>query len=447
MDDCAFLLDCTRKSWRALGAPKRIMAAVSGGADSVALLLVLKALAQEEHLMLLVSHVDHGLRPDSHQDAAYVASLCDQWGIFCRVLPVQVDGTGENAAREARYQALMRQCALDDVQALALAHHQRDQAETMLLHLFRGSGGTGLAGMEACRKVSHPDGKEMMLWRPFLEIPPELLRNLLMQKGISWREDSTNGEDHYLRNYMRHAVLPAINARIPRAEEAMGRAARVLRQEADYFRQEAEHFLINNACLTSPCRFVQRGPLDQVHPALRRHILRMACPVSLDGVQTERLMDIHQGQTINLPENWRAFCTANRLHFLPPEKPEPCPGRLVQATLSGTGDGIRCQMIPKELLPHCQLRFRQAGDRIHPLGAPGEKSLQDYWVDKKVDRPFRDYMPLLCLENRVIWSIGVGPGEEARITENNDGVYLQYEGFLPGEIPAENDNQRRNENG
>ena len=126
-----------------------------------------------------------------------------------------------------------------------------------------------------------------------------------------------------------------------------------------------------------------------------------------------------------------------RLHFLPPERATIPLGTLSAAPYEGErGDGIRCQAFPKEALKGAELRLRKPGDRIHPLGAKGTKLLQDYWVDKKIDRPFRDHLPLLCKGEKVIWSIGVGPGEEARVPDDRtEAVLLQYEGFLPGEMP------------
>ena len=114
------------------------------------------------------------------------------------------------------------------------------------------------------------------------------------------------------------------------------------------------------------------------------------------------------------------------------------PGHLTETPYAGwPGDGKRCQAFPKAALAGAQLRFRLPGDRIHPLGCMGEKSLQDYLVDRGVDQPFRDYVPLLCAGRRVIWAIGVGPGEEARVTAGTDASLLRYDGFLPGEIPGE----------
>ncbi len=433
-----FLLDAVDSSWRAGGRPARVLAAVSGGADSVALLWVLNRLQKRQRFGLFAVHVDHGLRPESGEDAAFVAALCREWGLPCRIARVQVAGKGEDAAREARYAALAEACAQSGAQALALAHHQRDQAETLLLHLCRGSGTAGLCGMRQWAERPFPDGTALRLWRPLLHETPETLRALLMEQGVSWREDQTNSQDAYLRNFLRHRVLPVLAERIPGAEAAMDRAALVLQGEDDCLAQLCRDFLAAHACLRPPCIFLMRLPFLALHPALQQRVLRAASPVALDYDATLRALALSPGQGVNLPEGWRLLCRKERLHFVPPSPVPATPGRLTETPYAGwPGDGKRCQAFPKAALAGAQLRFRLPGDRIHPLGCMGEKSLQDYLVDRGVDQPFRDYVPLLCVGRRVIWAIGVGPGEEARVTAGTDARLLRYDGFLPGEIPGE----------
>ena len=441
MDEWLFLLETVSKSWQDAGQPSRVTAAVSGGADSVALLWALRELSRKEGFYLTAAHVDHGLRETSGRDAAFVARMCGELGVPCTVCQVQVQGKSEDAARQARYEALREACLENSAVILALAHHRRDQAETMLLHLFRGSGSGGLGAMEERSRRTWPESGGLLLWRPLLDVSPETIRAALTERGIPWVEDETNAADDYQRNYLRHHVLPAVAARFPQAEEAMGRAARILAEENQYFRREARLFLSGdgNACLYDPCRWVRYIPLQRLHPALRRYALRMACPVKLDWETTERLMALSPGGKMNLPEGWRVSCTQEYLHFLPPKGKElspalPMPGTLIaQPGQEETGDGKRCQAMLRSVFDRCALRFWQPGDEIRPLGAPGTKSMQDYFVDKKVPQPFRRCIPLLCVGNRVVWAIGVGPGEEARVTPGDDAVLLRYDGFIPGE--------------
>ena len=409
----------------------------------MALLLVLAELAKKEGFHLSCVHVDHGIRPDSGEDAAFVENLCNQLNVPCRVFRVKLNGQSEDEARAARYDALLNGFPDEPDFALVLAHHQRDQAETVLLRLFRGSGGEGLSAM-AERAFRQRKGGAALLWRPFLTVSPDVIRRALDKKNAAWREDGTNGQDQYLRNYVRHRVLPPIRDRVPDAEEAMSRAARILTDEEDFLRREAERFLNadSNACLYDPLRWVSFPALRGLHPALRRHAVRLACPVKLDFAQTERLASVGVGETVNLPAGWRAKCMGDKLHFLPPKGMEFAPQPLMKSALlclpwtGETGDGKRRQAMPRQVYDQCRVRAWQPGDRIHPLGAAGSKSMQDYFVDKKVPQPFRPYVPLLCMDQRVIWAVGVGPGEEARTAADGDNVLLIWDGFLPGDCPA-----------
>ena len=431
------MTETVRASWRRIGHPKKVLAALSGGADSMALLTLLALLAEQEGFSLCAVHVDHGLRPDSAEDAAFAAAYCQSLGIPCVVKKVRCASASEQDARQARYAAFARVCLEQNADVLALAHHQRDQAETVLMRLFRGSGADGLSGMETLCVYFGPAGETLKLWRPLLAVPPETLRSFLIAEGISWREDATNETDAYSRNYLRRHILPAAEERFPGAEEAVCRAAELLRRDNDCLQEMAERFIRENACLTPPCRYLMRGALARLHPAIQARVLRSALPIALSCEQTNRLLSVKPGDKVNLPGNWHIEATEERLYLLPP-KEEPLPPVPLRVTpfTGSPGDGKRAQAMPGDSLPDgLTLRFREAGDRIWPLGAKGAKSLQDYLVDRKVDRPLRDHLPLLCRGREVWWVIGVGPGEQMRVRPGEPAILLRYTGVLPGEMP------------
>lgn len=429
------MIEALSTSWRMAGCPQRVLAAVSGGADSMALLRGLMALSEREGLTLLAVHVDHGLRTDSGDDAAFVAAFCRERGVKCAVEKVKCADASENSARIARYDAFARAYERERADVLALAHHRRDQAETVLMHLFRGSGTEGLSGMDVLASCSLLSGGGMRLWRPLLDVPPEELRACLMDRGIPWREDGTNLDDTYDRNFLRLRVLPLLRERFPGAEAAVCRTAEILRRDQDCLEQMANEFLSVNACLTPPCRFILRKGFAALHPALRARVLRKALPEPLTFAQTETLLAIQPGEKVNLPRGWHAEASETRIYLLPPKDEKlPLTPLKVCACKDSVGDGIRTQAIPgSEIGDGLCLRYREPGDRIRPLGAKGEKSLQDYLVDKKVDRPLRDHLPLLCRGKQVYWVIGVGPGEQMRVNDGEQRILLTYTGILPGE--------------
>ncbi len=241
-----------------IAAGDLVAAGVSGGADSVCLLHILWRLREQRHFRLAAVHVNHGLREDAGEDADFVRKLCEEWEIpfFLR----EVDAAGyavhyrvstEEAGRLLRYQAFEEtlaelECAGLESQTqmapegmarrgrrrIAVAHNAQDRAETMLFHLFRG---TGLRGLSSIRPV-----REAVI-RPLLQLDREEIEAYLTGQGLSWHEDSTNGEDAYARNRIRHHILPFIEQEICHgAVTHMGELADILAETEDYLSRETE---------------------------------------------------------------------------------------------------------------------------------------------------------------------------------------------------------------
>lgn len=192
----------------------RVAVAVSGGLDSVCLLDLLHRITRWHRGVLSVVTVDHRTRAGSSADAGFVQALADELGLPCVRIELQPGASSEAELREGRYAAFE---ALD-VDRVALAHHRGDQAETVLLQLLRGSGATGLAGMRWRR------GRYV---RPLLQISRGELVAWAEHRGLSSRHDPSNDDPRYLRNRIRHEVLPLLEAIRPGAEGALARSARL----------------------------------------------------------------------------------------------------------------------------------------------------------------------------------------------------------------------------
>jgi tRNA(Ile)-lysidine synthase len=206
-----------------LGPDSTIKLAYSGGLDSTVLLHALCALRRDLPLHLSAVHVDHGLHPKSAAWAAHCRRTCARWDVNCCVEVVDVARgrrrSPEAEARKARYRALERHVAAGEV--LATAHHLDDQAETLLLMLLRGSGVHGLAAMP----LAAPFGNGLLM-RPLLDLPRESLRAYADAHGLEWVEDTSNLDQAYARNFLRHRVMPVMRERWPAAGEALARSAR-----------------------------------------------------------------------------------------------------------------------------------------------------------------------------------------------------------------------------
>ena len=208
---------------------RKIGLAVSGGADSVALLALMAGLRSEHGFDAVVLHVDHGLRPDSGDDARFVESLAASLGLPFHALRTRVrrrrGESLEMAARRVRLAFFARMTTTLGLDAIATGHHADDVAETFLLRLARGSGPDGLAGL---KPVSHVDGITFI--RPLLNVRDADLRRFLAERGLPWREDSTNADTSIPRNNVRHVILPFLRERLdPRITEHICKVAAILR--------------------------------------------------------------------------------------------------------------------------------------------------------------------------------------------------------------------------
>lgn len=274
--------------------PPPMVVAVSGGRDSVVLLHLLAAAAPDYNLSLHVAHLDHALRPESGEDAAFVAALAAALQLPCtveRLAPHALkreSGGPENRARRLRYRFLLRTaCNVagpNRVPILVLGHHADDQLETLLLHLVRGAGIQGLTGMQGestltGRDVGYDAGddnghdageawaeRSVRVLRPLLTIDSDELAHYAAHHGLRWREDSSNRDRTFARNRLRHVVLPELRALNPNAAQAAGRTARLLADEWARLRQLDRDAL--SRLLVEP---VSRDALDgtAVHDRIR----------------------------------------------------------------------------------------------------------------------------------------------------------------------------------
>ena len=257
-----------RKALRSL-VPKGgvgILVALSGGADSVFLLSCLHRIAESESIRLSALHVEHGIRgEESLSDAELCRRLCSRLSIPLSVVSVSVpkqakqSGEGiEECARRLRYEALERERARLGLDYIAVAHHADDQAETVLLHLLRGSGARGLFGMAPLRD---------RILRPLLGFSAREIRELLAEEGIPFAVDSTNADVTYTRNFLRSRILPLLGEVTPDPVSAICRAAELLRRDLTCLDRMAEDLLAD------PERCHDRAALAALPPPIRARAL------------------------------------------------------------------------------------------------------------------------------------------------------------------------------
>lgn len=370
----------------------RVVVAVSGGPDSTALLAILRELQPSLPLHLTVAHFDHGWRPDSVDDARAVAALATRWGY--RLVTEKADPQAphtENAARTARY-AFLRRVAKDTTSSvIATGHTQDDQVETLLLHLLRGSGPHGLAGMRP---------RSADLARPLLATTRQELEVYLRDHNLTARHDPSNDDPRFARNRLRRHVLPALDAFHPQARRLLARAADILAEEDRLMEEiatEADHTLHKPAFAGLPV-------------AIQRRQLRRLMP-DLDFERIESIRrDILAGRPADIPA---------RASSVPPAAPtlsvHPCvcdPATFRARDAVGHVDAARI------VLP-LTVTHRVPGDRIQPLGFAHAKKLQDVLVDARVPRLVRDTLPIVRDATGIVWIPGVTVAETKRVTPSS----------------------------
>ncbi|HVA91486.1 MAG TPA: tRNA lysidine(34) synthetase TilS [Chloroflexota bacterium] len=429
-----------------------VLAAVSGGADSLCLLHCLHRLAPRLGVTLRVAHVHHGLRgAEADDDADFVSAEAGTLHLPCDVARVDAAAYAashrcsiETAAREVRYAALREIMTRVGAACVATGHTEDDQAETLLLHLLRGSGLDGLAGMRARRAD---------IARPLLTQSRQATVAFCAQAGLSPRHDRSNDDRAFRRNAVQADLLPALAAFNPQARRALARCAGLLAVDADYLRSEARAAFETLVPRDEPLDglALARTPLSRYPDAVRVRILRLAIEQVFGGgaALSARMMAVldhlaigeDQGGALDIGKGFRAERRGEYLHLFHPdpgvplvETRLPIPGKArfgdwwLEATVMGA-DEARASLQRSRVHPLMEvvcdrlalgspviIRSRKPGDRLRPLGLGGSKKVQDILVDHKVARAARDQIPLVVGPSGIAWIVGVLLDARAAVT-------------------------------
>ena len=440
-----------------------MLAAVSGGPDSTALLLILSRLAPRLGLTLTAAHFDHGLRgvAAARRERANVESLCSRVGVRVEAGAGDTRAharahrlSSEEAARELRYAFLAEAAAATGCSAVATGHTADDQVETVLLHIVRGSGLAGLAGMapRGPWPTAGHDGLEVA--RPLLCLRREETVRYCWDEGLEPVADPSNLSPAFLRNRVRLELLPLLQDFNPRVDSALLRLAEAARVDLSALEAIAAASLSPGGG-GRPTIVLSRERLAGLPEGLRRHALRLAVRRLLGDLRdlgrehVEALvagLRAGAGHHLDLPRGLRFDVGYEEATLslepaepplagaLPAEAPLAAPGVtswgpwLVEAELLETAAGrppadpwqawLDADVTGGDLL----VRSRRPGDRFRPLGLAGEKKLQDFFVDARIPRPERDAVPLVCGKPGIVWVVGHRIDERARVTESTRRV-------------------------
>lgn len=446
-----------------LKAGDRVGVAVSGGADSVALLRLLRELRPDLGIVLSVVHFNHKLRgTDSDGDDAFVRHLGNQLKVesFCeagdvRAHAIESRQSLETAARAMRYEFFRKLLNDGRLNRIATGHTLDDQAETVLLRIVRGAGTRGIAGIYPELSiqqsgVSNQPGPTIV--RPLLATRRRDLETYLNNLGQAWREDKSNRDLRHARNRVRHGILPRLERNLnPSVRETLAETAEIARAEENYWEQEIREIL------PSVCPEETRikiKSLQDLPLALRRRVMRQSAEVlglrlefsQVEDILTLAATDAGSAKSEMLPDGWCVERHKNELRFVRERAAAgpgdyqyqlPVPGSvLVQETQSSfeallvsgrTGDGYNPEQSITRSVADAGLCIRnwRAGDRYWPAHTKAPKKIKELLSDRHVDAPDRKLWPVVVSGTEVVWMRGFPSPSKLQPRGEADAVVIR----------------------
>jgi tRNA(Ile)-lysidine synthase len=445
------------EEYHLLDPGEKVVVAVSGGPDSVALLKVLEMLSSEYGLTLIVAHLNHGLRENAPAEERFVRRLAQDMGLVFESKSVDAGslrrrtGKGiEDTSREVRYNFLNDVARKHGARKIALGHHSNDQTETVLMNFLRGSGPTGLKGMLPARDSTYI--------RPLLGVTRIEIISFLERHGLQFVTDASNADQRYLRNRIRHTLMPLLTARYnPKLDESINSMAEIMRMEDDYMGMATANALSSLGVAPADSKFkILICDFLEYHEAMQRrimkHLLEGLSPNG-KGIGFKHIKAAlglfrsdHPGVRVNLPckiEARREYdtvvisrekageegisikgCDDLYYEFTPPgtvkmaELGKKMTFELVDGPIDvKTNDRDVVFMDYGRISPPLVIRAVRPGDRMQPLGMKGMKKIKCVMIDGKIPLVHRRKIPLVLDQEAVLWIAGLRLSERVKITE------------------------------
>ena len=445
----------TIKKYSMLYGKERVLIGLSGGPDSVCLLHVLHALKDNFKLDLHALYIDHGLRPEEVPlEIKFCENLCENLKVPFITKSIDVKSYAQSqgmnrqeAARALRYMVFEETAYKINAQRIALGHTADDQAETLLMRLFRGSGPTGLSAIPPIRGI---------IIRPLIEIERAEIERFLEEEKIDFIVDSSNLRKDYLRNKIRSSLIPMLKEYNPAIIDTLSRTAAIFREENKYLDIIVAKTMMRLVSRKTDARIeFFLSPVEVMDKVLLRRVLRKAIEESkgLRGISFTHIEDIidliksgKAGDRIYIPRGIKAIKKYSTfvLTSEPPVKLSTyvfeVPGEvfLKEAEIS-----IKAFIVEKiaeykidepglwtaygsfdadRLTFPLTVRPRKTGDFFYPLGFGRRKKLQDFFVDEKIPRDERDRVPLIISGDDIVWVVGYRGDERFRVKEETKRV-------------------------
>lgn len=429
-----------------------VVAGVSGGADSVCLFLLLEEYCKKKNAKLIVVHMNHKIRAQAGEDAAYVKRLCEEFEVPFHLFERDIEamakqqGIGtEEAGRKARYEAFSHVLTeYGGKGKIAVAHNKGDQAETVLFHLFRGSNLAGLTGITPVRDN---------IIRPLLCVERKDIEAFLQKKGRSWCIDSTNEENTYTRNKIRNVLLPYVEKEIcEQSVSHIANTAEELLKLRGYVEEQVLFLEKNVLCTGDGKAAILKEPFLKLHEVMKKQLIMRALEYLVPGrrdissVHVEDILSLftkENGKQIHLPygliaENTyekvvirkKTVCSEKRcFEVFVPGKIDLGEGKYIEFTVfSGN---IHMEIPQKtytkwfdyDKITSClELRNRKTGDYLTISENGNRKSIKEYFIEEKIPRQNREEILLLSDGSHILWVIGKRISEYYKVTEQTKRI-------------------------
>ncbi len=443
----------------------RYLAAVSGGPDSLCLLDLMRQLPGVD---VIVAHFNHKLRPEADAEAVYVRSLVEKMGLpfltasgDVRAYAVEKGISIEEAARTLRYRFLYGLARKHGASGIVTAHSADDQVETVLMHLLRGTGMAGLRGIQGVTRLLEFDA-QVPLIRPMLHIWRNEVDEYCREHGLEPVYDATNSDQSYMRNRIRHSLIPEMESYNPKFKAALLRMVRTVSEDYEAVSSVVDHVWAR-ALVASGDGFLafSVSVLSGLQPAILRQLFRLAIHSVLGGLVDvdydtlqravtllEKRGDRAISNRVDLVGGVYALLEGERIIFttweadLPaehwPQVTEPVEVTVGEYEL-GNGWLFTVQLLAGRYSVdsdpwtawldadltgnHLTVRSRQASDRFQPLGMDGKSiKMQDFFVNTKLPKRARARWPLVCVGDAVAWVPGYRPAHPFRVTDKTKRV-------------------------
>ena len=428
------------EKYNMIEAGSQVIVGISGGGDSVCLLFLLSKYQKRRPFHLLGIHVNHGIRgQEALRDQEYAKKLCERLGVPFTVYTYSVPAIAqqekrslEEAGRMVRRRAFEEKAAsLGKKAVIALAHHENDNAETVLHNLIRGTKAAGMGGIRPIQEI----GEGVAYIRPLLKVTREEIETYLRQQKIPWMTDSTNQELEYTRNRIRHKILPEMEKINPKAVSHIAQAADTFQAIEEYLTGQAD-MLYREYVEQRENGYWIRKELFLEKELMQSYVIRMVLERAADKKQdltafhVESILSLGKGRTgasVSLPGGVLASQVYGDLYVRLPDSGEAPLKELELDIFPWENQQIPEKTYTKwfdydKIKSSLEIRHRKPGDFLTVTEAGGKKKLKDYMIDCKIPREERENLTLLADAGHILWIVGYRISQYYKVTSQTKTV-------------------------